>query len=56
MLFIFLDSTHLVADSSTLPLFGALLSSTVSYLFGRGIQNSREVQTKTAMLRVLPQI
>ena len=46
------DSTHFVADSEKLPVFGAILSNTMFYLFVRGIQNSREDQRKIAILLI----
>ena len=44
--------SNFVADSSNLPVFGAILSNTVLQLFVRGIQTSREDQRKTATLRI----
>ena len=51
-----LDSTHFVAYSTNLLIFGAILNNTVFQLFVRGIQNSREDQRKIAMMRIPRQI
>ena len=50
------DSTNFVADSANMPVFEAILCSTVFQLFVCGIQNSKEDQRKVTMLWIPRQI
>ena len=51
-----LRSANTVADFANLPVFWAILSGTMIYVFVCGIQNSIEYQRKVALLRIPRQI